>query len=72
MRAMADVTADRRGLRGRGRRGLLIGAGAALAAALVAANWGTCCALAAEAYESVTDSYLVMWIERTGAALGCF
>ena len=72
MRAMADLTADRRGLRGRGRRRLLIGAGAALAAGLVAANWNTCCALAAEAYQSVTDSYLVMWIERTGAALGCF
>ena len=51
---------------------LLIGAGAALAAGLVAANWGTCCALAAEAYQSVADSYLVIWIERTGAALGCF
>ena len=70
--AMADVTADRRRLRGRGRRGLLIGVGAALAAGLVAANWSTCCAFAAEAYQSVTDSYLVMWIERTGAALGCF
>ena len=70
--AMADVTADRRGLRGRGRRALSIGAGVALAVGLVAANWSTCCALAAEAYQSVTDSYLVMWIERTGAALGCF
>ena len=69
---MADVTAEQRGIRGRGRRRLLIGAGAALAAGLVAANWGACCALAAEAYQSVTDSYLIMWIERTGAALGCF
>ena len=69
---MADVTAERRGRRGRGGRRLLIGAGAALGAALVAANWSACCALAADAYQSVTDSYLVMWIERTGAALGCF
>ncbi len=69
---MADVTAERRGLGGRGRRRLLIGAGAALALGLVAANWGTCCALAADAYQSVTDSYLVMWIERAGTALGCF
>ena len=32
----------------------------------------TCYALATGAYQSVTDSYLVMWIERAGAALGCF
>ncbi len=70
--AMADVTAERRGLGGRGRRRLLIGAGTTLAAGLVGANWGTCCALAADAYQSVTDSYLVMWIERAGTALGCF
>ena len=69
---MADVTADRRGLRGPGRRRLLIGTGAALAVGLVAAHGNTCYALAAEAYQSVTDSYLVMWIERAGAALGCF
>lgn len=53
------------------RRGLLIGA-AALGVGLVAAHADTCYALAAEAYQSVTDSYLVMWIERAGAALGCF
>ena len=69
---MADVTAERRGLRGGGGRRLLIGAGTALGAALVAGNWSTCRALAADAYQTVTDSYLVMWIERTGAALGCF
>ena len=69
---MADATAERRGIGGRGRRRLLIGAGAALAAGLVAANWSTCCALAADAYQSVTGSYLVMWMERTGAAFGCF
>ena len=69
---MADVTADRRGLRGRGFRRLLIGAAAVLAFGLVAAHGDTCYALATEAYRSVTDSYLVMWIERTGAALGCF
>ena len=70
--AMADVAAERRGLGGRGRRRLLIGAGAALAAGLVAANWVTCRALAADAFQSVTDSYLIMWIERAGTALGCF
>ena len=69
---MADVTADRRRLRGPGRRRLLIGAAAALGVGLVAANWNTCCGFAADAYQSVTDSYLVMWIERAGAALGCF
>ena len=69
---MADATAERRGLGGRGRRRLLIGAGTALAAGLVAANWSTCCALAADAYQSVTASYLAMWIERAGTALGCF
>ena len=69
---MANVTADRRGLHGRGRRRLLIGVGAALAVGLVVANWSTCCALAADAYQSVADSYLIMWIERAGGALGCF
>ena len=69
---MADLTVDRRGLRGRGCRRLLIGAGAALAVGLAAAHGNTCYALAADAYQSVADSYLVMWIERTGAALGCF
>ena len=69
---MADVTADRRRLRGAGRRRLLTGAAAALGVGLVAAHADTCYALAAEAYQSVTDSYLIMWIERTGAALGCF
>ena len=68
---MVDVTADRRGLRGRGRRKLLIGAGTALAAGLVAANWDTYCAFAADAFQSVSDSYLIMWMERAGAALGC-
>ena len=70
--AMAELTTERRGLGGRGRRRLLIGAGTALGLGLVAANWSTCCALAADAYQSVTDSYLVMWIERAGTALGCF
>ena len=69
---MADVTAYGRRLHGRGRRRLLIGAGAALAVGLVAAHSNTCYALAADAYQSVTDSYLIMWIERTGSALGCF
>ena len=69
---MADVTAYGRRLHGRGRRRLLIGAAAALAVGLVAAHSNTCYALAADAYQSVTDSYLVMWIERTGSALGCF
>ena len=69
---MADVAADRRRVRGSARRGLLIGAAAALGAGLVAAHADTCYALAANAYQSVTDSYLVMWIERAGAALGCF
>ena len=67
---MADATACRGRLRGGGRRRLLIGA--VLAAGLVAAHGNTCYALAADAFQSVTDSYLVMWIERTGAALGCF
>ena len=69
---MADVTADRRRIRGPGRRRLLVGVAAALCAGLVAAHADTCYALAAEAYQSVTDTYLVMWIERAGAALGCF
>ena len=43
-----------------------------LAVGLVAAHSNTCYALAADAYQSVTDSYLVMWIERTGSALGFF
>ena len=68
---MADVTEYGRRLHGRGRRRLLIGA-AALAVGLVAAHSNTCYALAADAYQSVTDSYLVMWIERAGSALGCF
>ena len=54
------------------RRRLLIGAAAALGTGLVAAHGNTCYALATDAFRSVTDSYLVMWIERTGAALGCF
>ena len=69
---MADVTEYGRRLHGRGRRRLLIGAAAALAVGLVAAHSNTCYALAADAYRSVTDSYLVMWIERAGSALGCF
>ena len=49
-----------------------MGAAAVLGIGLVAAHADTCYALAAEAYQNVTDSYLVMWIERAGAALGCF
>ena len=69
---MADATAYRRRLHAPRRRRLLIGAAAALAVGLVAAHSNTCYALAADAYQSVTDSYLVMWIERAGSALGCF
>ena len=68
---MADATAYQPGRWGAGRRRLLIGA-AALAVGLVAAHSNTCYALAADAYRSVTDSYLIMWIERAGSALGCF
>ena len=69
---MADATAypPRRWVAG--RRRLLTGAAAALGVGLVAAHSNTCYALAADAYQSVTYSYLVMWIERTGSALGCF
>ena len=64
---------DRTKWRGGARRRLLIGASVVLVAGgLLASHGGTCYALAAEAYQSVTDSYLVMWIERTGTALGCF
>ena len=69
---MADATAYRGRRWGAGRRRLLIGAAAALGVGLVAAHSNTCYALAADAYRSVTDSYLVMWIERAGSALGCF
>ena len=69
---MSIVTVERRKPRGTARRGLLIGAPAVLGAGLIAVHADTCYALAAEAYQSVTDSYLVMWIERAGAALGCF
>ena len=68
---MADATAYQPGRWGARRRRLLIGA-AALAVGLVAAHSNTCYALAADAYQSVTDSYLIMWIERAGSALGCF
>ena len=68
---MQASAVERRRLWRGGRRRLLIGA-AALGAGLVASHGGTCYALAADAYHSVTDSYLVMWMERTGAALGCF
>ena len=69
---MADATAYRGRLRGRGRRRLLIGAAAALGVGLVAAHSSTCYALAADTYQSVTDSYLVVRIERAGSVLGCF
>ena len=69
---MSAVTVEQRRLRRGARRGLLIGAAAVLGVGLVAAHADTCYALATEAYQSVTDSYLVMWIERAGAALGCF
>ena len=69
---MADATAYRPSHWGAGRRRLLIGAAAALGVGLVAAHSNTCYALAADAYRSVTDSYLIMWIERAGSALGCF
>ena len=68
---MSAVTDERRRLARGPRRCLLIGV-AVLGVGLVAAHADTCYALAAEAYQSVTDSYLVMWIERAGAALGCF
>jgi len=70
--AMALAMADRRRRGNAGRRKLLIGAAAALGVGLVATHADTCYALASQAYQSVTDSYLVMWIERAGAALGCF
>ena len=69
---MALATADRRRRGGAGRRRLPIGVAAVLGVGLVAAHADTCYALASEAYRGVTDSYLVMWIERAGAALGCF
>ena len=69
---MSAVTVERRRPARTARRRLLLGAAAVLGAGLVAAHADTCYALAAEAYQSVTDSYLVMWIERAGAALGCF
>ena len=69
---MSAVTVEQRRLRRDARRGLLIGAAAVLGVGLVAAHADTCYTLATEAYQSVTDSYLVMWIERAGAALGCF
>ena len=69
---MSAVTVERRRLARGARRRLLIGAAAALGAGLIAVHADTCYALATEAYQSVTDSYLVMWIERAGAALGCF
>ena len=69
---MSAVTVEQRRLRRGTRRGLLIGAAAVLGVGLVAAHADTCYALATEAYQNVTDSYLVMWIERAGAALGCF
>ena len=56
---------------GAGRR-LLIRGPAALGAGPVAAHAETCHALGAGAWRSVTDSCLVLWIERTGAAPGCF
>ena len=69
---MTALAVDR-GKRRRGVRRLLIAAAvAALVVGLVGAHGETCYALAAEAYRSVTDSYLVMWVERTGSALGCF
>ena len=69
---MSAVTVERRKLWSGVRRRLMIGASAALGVGLVAAHADTCYALASEAYQSVTDSYLVMWIERAGVALGCF
>ena len=69
---MPALAVDRpRRKRGAGHR-LIVWGAAALGAGLVAAHAETCYALGAEAYRGVTDSYLVMWIERTGAALGCF
>ena len=68
---MSAVTINRRRVRSGAGRRLVIGV-AVLGVGLVAAHADTCYALAAEAYQSVTDSYLVMWIERAGAALGCF
>ena len=69
---MPTSAANRVRLRGRSLRRPLIWAAMTLGAGLVASHAGTCYALAADAYRSVTESYLVMWIERTGAALGCF
>ena len=69
---MPTLAVNRVRLRGRSLRRLLIGAAMALGAGLLAAHAGTCYALAADAYRSVTESYLVMWMERAGAALGCF
>ena len=69
---MQASAVERRRLWRGGRRRPLIWAAMALGAGLVASHGGTCYALAAEAHRSVTDSFLIMWIERTGAALGCF
>ena len=69
---MADATAYPPRRWGAERRRLLIAAAAVLGVGLVAAHSNTCYALAADAYQSVTDSYLIMWIERAGSALGCF
>ena len=69
---MPALAIQQRVRRGGAYRKLMIGAATVLAVGLVAAHGNTCYALATEAYRSVTDSYLVIWIERAGAALGCF
>jgi len=69
---MSAMAIQQRTWWGGARRRLLIGAAAALGVGLLAAHGNTCYALAAEAYRTVTDSYLIMWIERAGSALGCF
>ena len=69
---MPALTIQRRRGWGGVSRKVLIGAAATLGVGLLAAHGNTCYALAAEAYRTVTDSYLIMWIERAGSALGCF
>lgn len=54
------------------RRRMLVWGPLAAAAAVITWQSDACYALAADAYQSVSDSYLIMWIERAGAAMGCF
>lgn len=62
--------ASAKGFRAKRAKLLALGAGAVLGLGVLFDE--SAGALAVQAFDRVTDAYLVVWIESAGSAIGCF